>query len=64
MSNTKRISVSLLGFGLLFVSTAAAADDLRISGPFTQENLSIYLVHGSIKAVKSKLLPLQDAMTQ
>ena len=59
-----RTSVSLLGFGLLAFA-AAAADDWQISGPFTHENLSVYLVHaGPRAAVKSNLLPLQEAMAQ
>src|SRR2546427_342325 len=36
--------VCLLGFGL-----AALAADLRISGPYSHDNLSIYLIHGSAK---------------
>ena len=59
-----RTSISLLGFGLL-ACAAAAADDYQITGPFTHENLSVYLIHGAPRAaVKNRLLPLQEAMAQ
>jgi hypothetical protein len=50
-----------LGFGLLAALTAAAGADLQLTGPFTHQNLTIYLIRGN-PAVKSKLLPLQQAM--
>src|SRR5439155_16684382 len=51
--------VCLLGFGL-----AALAADLRISGPYSHDNLSIYLIHGSAKPAGKKLLTLQEALDQ
>jgi hypothetical protein len=51
---------------VLFASTAFAAglSDLRITGPYTHNNLSIYLLHRSGAAPGPKLLTLQEAMTQ
>jgi hypothetical protein len=60
---TNSLRTSLLGFGLLVAGTAAA-EELRITGPFTHENLSVYLIHGGRPAAKTKLLPLGDAMAQ
>jgi len=54
---------SLAGFALLAASLAPA-DDFRVSGPYTHENLSIYLLHGAGKPVGTKLLTLQEAMDQ
>jgi hypothetical protein len=52
---------SLLGFALL---AAAPVGDLQISGPFTHENLSIFLIHGARHATGRKFLTLQEAMDQ
>jgi hypothetical protein len=64
MSTTLTRTLSL-GFGLLAVLlqvvTSAAGADLQLTGPFTHENLTIYLIQGNANA-KSKLLPLQQAM--
>ena len=60
MSPTLR-RTSSLGFGLLLALTAAAGADLQLTGPFTHQNLTIYLIRGN-PAAKSKLLPLQQAM--
>ena len=48
-------------FGIACLLSAAPAD-LRISGPFTHENLSIYLVHGPARPAASNLLTLGEAM--
>ena len=53
----------LLGFVGLACSTAPAAD-LRISGPYTHDNLSIYLLHSSTNQAGKQLLTLQEAMDQ
>ena len=45
-------------------ASAAPADGLRISTPFTHENLSIYLLHGSGKQNATNLLTLREAMEQ
>lgn len=51
---------------LLFASAALAAgpSDLRITGPYIHDNLSIYLLHSGTKDAGPKLLTLQEAMTQ
>ena len=43
---------------------AALADDVRISGPFTHENLSVYLLHSPGKQTATNLLTLREAMEQ
>ena len=45
-------------------ASAAPADGLRISTPFTHENLSIYLLHASGKQSATNLLTLREAMEQ
>src|SRR4051812_31013720 len=45
-------------------ASAAPADSLRISTPFTHENLSIYLLHASGKQSATNLLTLREAMEQ
>ncbi len=63
MSNGFRPWISLLAFALLAAPLAPAADDLRISGPFTHDNLSVFLIHGARPdAAKGKLLTLHEAM--
>ena len=55
---------NLLGIACLAAFTATAAD-LRISGPFTHENLSVYLLHSSVKKPAApNLLTLHEAMEQ
>lgn len=52
----------LLGFTAL---AAWPAEDLRLSGPYTHENLSIFLIHSSAgNSAGKKLLTLQEAMQQ
>ncbi len=53
----------LLGLVSLACSSAPAAD-LRISGPYTHDNLSLYLLHGPRNQAGQKLLTLQEAMDQ
>ncbi len=63
MSNRFRPWISPLTFALLAAPLAVAADDLRISGPFTHDNLSVFLIHGGrTDAAKGKLLTLHEAM--
>src|ERR1035438_4177973 len=63
MSNRFRPWIPLLSFALLAAPLARAADDLRISGPFTHDNLSVFLIHSTRPdAAKGKLLTLHDAM--
>jgi hypothetical protein len=63
MSSVSRQWVPLFGFVLL-AAPLAHADDYRISGPYTQENLSIFLIHSSRNQPAKKLLTLQEAMEQ
>ena len=51
----------LLGLGSL---AATPATDYRISGPYTHDNLSIFLLHGSGGGSGRKYLTLQEAMDQ
>ena len=62
MSNLLRRS-SLPGLVLL-ASVMAPAADFRISGPYTHDNLSIFLLHGKSGEAGAKLLTLQEAMDQ
>jgi hypothetical protein len=63
MSNGFRPCFSLLTFALLAAPLARAAGDLSISGPFTHDNLSVFLIRGARPdAAKGKLLTLHEAM--
>jgi hypothetical protein len=48
---------------LAFGRSVFAADDLRISGPITHDNLAIYLLHGSA-ADKAVPATLQEALAK
>ena len=63
MSSVSRHWAPLFGFVLL-AAPLARADDYRISGPYTQENLSIFLIHSPRNEAATKLLTLQEAMEQ
>src|SRR5438445_253944 len=43
---------------------ATPADNFKISGPYTQENLTIFLIHGDDQLKGKNLLTLQEAMDQ
>jgi hypothetical protein len=58
-----RRSSSLPGIALL-ASILAPAADYHVTGPYTHDNLSIYLLHGQTASQPSKLLTLQEAMDQ
>jgi hypothetical protein len=45
-------------------SPAPKADEYRFSGPYTYENLTIFLVHGKDTLTTKKLLTLQEALEQ
>jgi hypothetical protein len=49
----------LLGAGL-----AVSADDYRLSGPYTQDNLSLFLIHGEQGPRARSFLTLQEALDQ
>ncbi len=54
--------VALFSFRGLSAQTQRAGE-YRISGPFTHDNLSIFLIHGSAKPAKN-LLTLEEALAQ
>jgi hypothetical protein len=49
---------------MLSISLAASAADYRLSGPFTQDNLSIFLIHGAQPQGARSFLTLQEALDQ
>jgi hypothetical protein len=40
------------------------AKDYKLTGPFTHENLTIYLIHGDDKLQGKKLISLDEALEQ
>jgi hypothetical protein len=67
MSNQSR--ASLLGCVFLGLLAATPAGEIRISewpmsGPYTHENLSIFLIHGKNQQAAKSLLTLREAMEQ
>ncbi len=64
-----RKSAAYLSAGALFMggvalAAPAALPGYRISGPYTYENLSVFLIHGARANSGPKYLTLQDAMEQ
>lgn len=56
-------SLAFLAFqSLSSTARGGAADEYRITGPYTHENLSIYLIHGKDKLKGTNYLTLQEAM--
>ena len=55
------LAVSVASFALAWPSQAKAGEPTRLSGPYTHENLSIYLVHGK-SADGPVPLTLEEAM--
>jgi hypothetical protein len=55
---------SLLLFSALSIAAASAGDALRITGPFTHDNLSIFLLHDKKPVAGKRYLTLQEAMLQ
>lgn len=53
--------VAVLGL-LLFINSAMAGGGYRISGPYTQNNLSVFLIHGEDRVKNQKFLTLGEAM--
>ncbi len=49
---------------VLCISLAASAEDYRFSGPYTHDNLSIFLIHGAQRQRPSTFLTLQEALDQ
>ncbi len=59
----RNVSAALLALVCSAVS-ATPADDFRITGPFTHENLSVYLLHRASQQTATNLLTLGEAMEQ
>jgi hypothetical protein len=56
---------SICVFGLvLLAALSSAGAEFRISGPYTHENLTVYLLHGESRAGSRPLLTLREAMEQ
>lgn len=58
---SSRLLFSLLGCASL-ATPGLLADDYRLSGPYTHENLSIFLIHGGATKAPAKYMTLQQAM--
>src|SRR5258706_8935998 len=43
---------------------AQGKDEYRLEGPFTQGNLSVFLIHGKDRIKGQKFITLQEAMSQ
>lgn len=54
-------STSVLAFAA--TATLSAADAYKITGPFTHQNLSVFLIHGADRA-PGKLLTLEEAIAE
>ncbi len=63
MSN-RFLSCCLPLLGIVVTAAAQPSTDYRISGPYTHENLSIFLVHAKKLAANQKYLTLQEALDQ
>lgn len=59
---SSRLFLSILGCAAL-ATPGIFADEYRLSGPYTHENLSIFLIHGANRPA-GKYLTLQEAMDQ
>ena len=64
MPKLKLLRRSSLPGLVLLASVMAPAADFRVSGPYTYNNLSIFLLHGQSGEDGRKLLTLQEAMDQ
>jgi hypothetical protein len=60
---SSRFLFSLLGCAAL-ATPGLFADDYKLSGPYTHENLSIFLIHGAAGKAGAKYLTLQEALEQ
>src|SRR6202521_5333595 len=57
------LSVLALAATLTLSAQARRASDYRITGPYTHENLSVFLIHGPSTTTR-KLLTLEEAIDQ
>ena len=55
---------TLLMLGALSIGAATAGDALRITGPFTHDNLAIFLLHDKKPVAGKRYITLQEAMLQ
>ena len=58
-----RSLLSILGCAVL-AAPGVFADEYRLSGPYTHDNLSIFLIHSAAKKPGAKYITLQEAMDQ
>ena len=49
---------------MLSISLAASAEEYRFSGPYTHDNLSIFLIHGAQRQHTRTFITLQEALDQ
>src|SRR5215471_19654460 len=56
--------VFALGWGTFGRAPAPQKDEYHLEGPFTQGNLSVFLVHGADKIKGQTFLTLQEALLQ
>ena len=59
-----RTSLFCCAVPMLSISLAASPEDYRFSGPYTHDNLSIFLIHGAPRQRTRAFLTLQDALDQ
>jgi len=57
-------SVFALGWGAYGRLAAPQKDEYRLEGPFTQGNLSVFLVHGVDKIKGQTFITLQEALVR
>lgn len=58
------LGILLINFAPARIQQPTPAGNYRLSGPYSHENLTIFLVHGEDKHRGKKLLTLQEAMEQ
>lgn len=58
------LAVFGFGWGNRGVAVPQTKDDYRLEGPFTQGNLSVFLVHGKDKIKGETFITLQEALVQ
>lgn len=64
MPNRSSLRCACLPGFLLLAASIAPAADFRITGPYTHDNLSVFLLHSPGNQAGTKLLTLQEAMEQ
>lgn len=56
------IRAAIVLAGLAALATVAAAQDYRISSPYSYKNLSVFLIHGKDESKNDNVITLQEAM--